>query len=187
MFKWIFTAVFVIFAGIRLRYGKTDELRTQFHHPRELISSGIFTVSLLGTTALFLFSDVMHEFSFELPAAIRWFGAICALGGNAMLFWVHMCLGANFSPHLELREEHTLVVNGPYRILRHPMYTSGLMYVIGCGLLSSNSLVLGLPVGTFLILIALRLKDEEQMLAERFADAWIEHEARTFKIIPYIY
>ena len=104
-----------------------------------------------------------------------------------MLLWVHVCLGANFSPHLELREEHTLIVNGPYRILRHPMYTSGLMYTIGCGILSNHGLVLFLPVGTFVLLIALRLKDEELMLSERFADAWSAHEARTFKIIPYIY
>lgn len=187
MFKWIFTAVFVIFAGIRLHYGKTDELRTQFHHPRELFSSGLFTVSLLGTTALFLFSNTIDEFGVELPTWIRWLGAVCALAGNGMLLWVHRCLGANFSPHLELREGHTLVVNGPYRILRHPMYTSGLMYLIGCGLLSSNSLVFSLPVGTFVVLIALRLKDEEQMLSERFADAWVEHELRTFKIVPYLY
>ncbi|MBM75500.1 MAG: hypothetical protein CMK59_08865 [Proteobacteria bacterium] len=187
MFKWIFLVVFAIFVGIRLRYGKTEDSRIQFHHIRELISSTMFTLSLLGTTVLFLSSEHLDPFVLNLPDEMRFFGGILALGGNGLLLWVHICLGANFSPHLELREEHTLIVDGPYRILRHPMYTSGLMYTLGCGLLSNNIWVLTLPVSTFVLLIVLRLQDEEMMLKERFGEAWSEHQTRTYKIIPYLY
>ena len=90
MFKWIFLVVFVIFVGIRLRYGKTEDTRIQFHHMRELISSTLFTVSLLGTTVLYLSSEPLDSFVLNFPDEIRYLGGLLALGGNGLLLWVHI-------------------------------------------------------------------------------------------------
>ena len=59
MFKWIFTAVFVIFAGIRLRYGKTDEL-SLFSRPQMNLVP-ITDSESNGTEPIITFSDINLE------------------------------------------------------------------------------------------------------------------------------
>ena len=187
MDKWILLGLFLIFVVIRLCYGKTHEPRERFHHKRELILSTIFTFSLLGTTILFLFTPQLDEAVVGIPELMRWSGVGIALAGNLMLWWVHWHLGANFSPHLELRAEHTLITDGPYRYLRHPMYTSGVLYLVGCGLFSNNWWMLLLPLSTFLLLILCRLTDEEEMLSIHFAEAWNEYKSKTYAFLPFIW
>lgn len=55
------------------------------------------------------------------------------------LFWrSHTDLGRNYSPSLQLREEHALVTRGVYRRVRHPMYASEWLWVTAQALLLQN-------------------------------------------------
>src|SRR5262245_45809761 len=57
------------------------------------------------------------------PAWLRWCGAGLALATVPFLVWIHRALGRNFSTTIRVRDDHTLVTWGPYRWVRHPMYT----------------------------------------------------------------
>ena len=135
MQKNIVALLFFIFVLIRLFYGRGKDERQRFHHIRELSLTSVFTFTLLGCY-IYYFS---HEEPFELieyHSSIIWIGFVCGSLGNLLLLWVHRSLGANFSPHLEIRSEHKLIQVGPYKYVRHPMYTSGYLFLIGCGLIS---------------------------------------------------
>ncbi len=109
------------------------------------------------------------------------------LAGAAFL-WLfrrsHKDLGRNWSVSLELREGHRLVTGGVYAHMRHPMYTSFLLWGLMQALLVAN-LFAGLAgLAAVLLLIALRLPHEEAMMAETFGDEWTTYAARTKRLVP---
>ncbi|WP_281041231.1 isoprenylcysteine carboxylmethyltransferase family protein, partial [Mesorhizobium sp. M8A.F.Ca.ET.218.01.1.1] len=53
--------------------------------------------------------------------------AVLAVAGMALLVWARQTLGRNWSQTVSAKQDHELVTSGPYRLLRHPMYTGGLL------------------------------------------------------------
>jgi protein-S-isoprenylcysteine O-methyltransferase Ste14 len=99
----------------------------------------------------------------------------------------HKDLGRNWSITLEVREQHRVVSNGVYALIRHPMYTSFWLMGLGQALLLPNW-VAGLAglVG-FGVLYFLRVEKEEQMMLQTFGDEYRAYMARTKRIIPHLY
>ncbi len=84
--------------------------------------------SLVIPSVLWIFTDLLSTFQINLPIFIRIIGILGGTLSVILLFYVHQILGKNFSPILETRIDHELVILGPYKLVRHPMYTS---FVIG--------------------------------------------------------
>ena len=99
----------------------------------------------------------------------------------------HKALGKNWSISLDIREKHRLITNGPYRLVRHPMYTSFLMMAIGQAFLLPNWLVALAGFFGVALLVSLRLEKEEAMMLEVFDDEYRNYMCRTKRIIPYIF
>ncbi|MFL7810386.1 MAG: isoprenylcysteine carboxylmethyltransferase family protein [Anaerolineae bacterium] len=119
-----------------------------------------------------------------LPAAVRWAGAALGCAALVLFAWVHHALGANYFWLLQLREGHTLVTSGPYRWVRHPMYTAFIMLHIAVALLSANAF-LGLTwLGGLALLLVGRVRREEVMLNEAFGEEYREYTARTGRFLP---
>ena len=74
----------------------------------------------------------------SLPAWIRWAGFVLALAAAALLTWTHHVLGKNYSPKLEIREQHRLITTGPYRWVRHPMYGAIFFWTAGVALITAK-------------------------------------------------
>lgn len=122
--------------------------------------------------------------SLPLPVWLRWLGAPVSLLGLAGLLEVHRTLGRNFSGTLHLLADHQLVVAGPYRYVRHPMYTTFYLILIGIALLSANWLIGGgVLLGLTLVMLT-RVKHEEQVMTSRFGQAYIHYMARTGRFLP---
>jgi protein-S-isoprenylcysteine O-methyltransferase Ste14 len=109
-------------------------------------------------------------------------------GAALWLFWrSHKDLGRNWSITLEIREQHRLVANGIYRLIRHPMYAAFWLMAVGQALLLPNW-VAGLSglVG-FAVLFFLRIDKEEQMMLRTFGEEYRTYMGRTKRIIPHLY
>ena len=102
----------------------------------------------------------------------------------ALLVWVHRALGRNFSGTLALRPDHTLVVDGPYRWVRHPMYGCFVLLMLALLLLTANGVIGGLGFGAVGALLVLRTWREEAQLAERFGADYEAYRARTGALFP---
>ena len=152
--------------------------------PRErLLTSGI-VLSQAVPALLWLGSDALDFAAIHLPLAVQLGGFALASCGLVLLGAVHAALGANFSPRLELRQAHTLTRTGPYARIRHPMYTSGFLLVIGQGLLTANLVVLLLPLVMLTVLVVVRLPDEEAMMRERFGEEYQAYMRQTGRLLP---
>jgi protein-S-isoprenylcysteine O-methyltransferase Ste14 len=178
--------LFLAFVFVRLRWPRGTDERKSIRPLREWGTSTIFTLSFLISYGLYFWSDSLQGLLMPIPFIIQVLGGVFAFFGVALLEWVHRALGIHFSPHLELRSDHQIVQDGPYRYVRHPMYTSGCMYLVGSGLLSGNWVVLLCPTLSFLLLLVLRLPDEERMLADFFGADWFSYRKKTGALLPQI-
>ena len=176
--------IFLLFVVVRARWPRGSDEREQVQSFREWCTSTIFTFSLLIAYGVYFWTSWIASYRIELPVGVQFSGGVFAFGGVVLLEWVHRALGEHFSPHLELRSDHRIVQEGPYAYVRHPMYTSGLLFLVGAGVLSNNWMVLIVPTFSFLLLLALRIRDEEQMLAERFGISWERYVQRTGRLLP---
>lgn len=120
-----------------------------------------------------------------VPWWLRAGAALCALLLLPALVWMFRALGDNITPTVELRPEHELVTTGPYRYIRHPLYTFG-MGLFGClGVVAGSWWIMGWAlIGAALLRV--RLVREEAELEARFGDAYRDWASRTPRFLPRI-
>lgn len=119
-----------------------------------------------------------------LPGELRWAGLALGYANLPLLWWIEATLGRNFNTTLHLRKGHTLVTTGPYRWVRHPMYTSLFIFTIALLFASANWLI-GLPLVLSLIAIVVnRIDREEALMIETFGDEYHKYMKRTGRFFP---
>jgi protein-S-isoprenylcysteine O-methyltransferase Ste14 len=118
------------------------------------------------------------------PDWLRGLGVVLGVVSVPLLWWIEITLGKNFRTTLHLREDHTLVTDGPYHWVRHPMYTALVLWCSAVLLISANALV-GLPgLLGLLIIISNRIAREEGVMIERFGDMYRDYMRRTGRFLP---
>jgi protein-S-isoprenylcysteine O-methyltransferase len=114
---------------------------------------------------------------------VRLAGLAVGLAGAALLVWAAVLLGRFLRHEAAVREDHALVTSGPYRFVRHPVYTGYLALLLGSGVASLNVCVLSLwPISLLGILI--QAASEEQVLRERFGRDYELYVRRTGRLVP---
>ena len=118
---------------------------------------------------------------------LAWLGALTFLGALWLFYATHRTLGRNWSDSLEVRETHTLVTAGPYRFVRHPMYSAFFLWGVAQALLLPNWIAGPAGLFGFGLLYLLRVGHEEQLMLQTFGDQYRAYMARTARILPLIY
>ena len=94
-------------------------------------------------------------------------------------------LGRQWRIEAGLNSDHELVTSGPYRLLRHPIYTSMLLMLLGTGFMVTPLPMLLLSVAVFMFGTQIRLRIEDRLLASRFGDKFDEYR-RVPAYIPFV-
>lgn len=89
-------------------------------------------------TLVFAFSSALDFAHIDNPSVMRWAGAALGLLAIALLISCHRALGHNWSGVVQLSENHKLIVSGPSRYVRHPMYSALFGTAFGSALLTAN-------------------------------------------------
>lgn len=95
-----------------------------------------------------------------------------------------MDLKANWSPSLELYKGHTLITNGIYGYIRHPMYASQFIWSLAQILLIQNWIAGPVGLIVFVPFYIFRSGAEERMMLEKFGDQYREYKKATGGILP---
>jgi protein-S-isoprenylcysteine O-methyltransferase Ste14 len=110
--------------------------------------------------------------------------ALCATG-IGIAIWARWYLGRNWSVRPSLKEDHDLVTGGPYRFVRHPIYTGLILALLG------TAIVTGLTSWIVLVLLTAvfvaRIPVEERIMMKAFPDAYPAYRGRTHALIPAIW
>ena len=148
----------------------------------------LFLVAQLWVIGSFIYiikPSYMEWTILPIPSWIRWVGAIITVSGMALEFSTQIYLGRNYSTTLHISNGHSLVTNGPYRYIRHPMYTALITVGIGIGLLSTSWYFLISFIVTSIV-IAFRVRREEEAMIEKFGDEYIQYAQVTGRFFPLI-
>ena len=112
-----------------------------------------------------------------LPMLLLW---ALALG---LRFWVILSMGPCWNVRLIKRKKQPVVTSGPYRYIRHPLYSFATLCLLGVGMAIDNGSFIVFPLGAF-TLMAIRVPREEALLVEKFGDAYREYRSRTGRFLP---
>ncbi len=118
-----------------------------------------------------------------LPAGIRWLAAVVAVGLLPVFYWIFSSIGNNITPTQSTRHQHQLVTHGPYRWVRHPLYSFGFLLILALTVLTDLwwIAVAMLPP---LVILLWRTPTEEARLLETFGDAYRAYMDQTGRFWP---
>jgi len=184
-----FILIFIAFFGIRAYYhkkatnsaGEVTYKEGPWHNWLRKMVGIPFMLYFL----FFLIRPSLLDWArFPLPLWAQWVGLALGLASLPLIWWVQWALDINFSVTLHVRDEHTLVTHGPYRWVRHPMYTVLYIHLLAILLLTANWFVGGIFLLMQTVIIALRLNNEEATMLEKFGDDYREYMKHTGRFLP---
>jgi protein-S-isoprenylcysteine O-methyltransferase Ste14 len=185
-YRITFGILWVIYFVTRIFFQRRVKGRheyTRINERQEKLLFRLFALAFLLLPLYFL-TPWIDFASIPLPVWLRWSGGGIISLGIVLFGWVHQALGQNWTAVLALSSEHALVQNGPYRSVRHPMYSAFFIIGIGFGLLSANWLMGIIYLGPLLVMYLSRVALEEQMMLDRFGEPYRQYMKRTGRLLP---
>lgn len=111
-------------------------------------------------------------------------GIAMTVAGVVIRQWAILTLGPLFTRQVRIQEGHTVVTNGPYRLVRHPSYAGGLLSDFGLGLALGNWLSIVAYAGPILAVMIRRIRVEEDALRDGLGGAYDQYAAGRARLIP---
>jgi protein-S-isoprenylcysteine O-methyltransferase Ste14 len=121
-----------------------------------------------------------------LPEWTRWLGVGLGIVGVFGIYWLFSSIGSGISPTSGTRTNHVLSTKGPYKYIRHPLYTFGSSLFISFGMMADNWFIALLGILAF-VAVAIRTPKEEANLIEKFGDEYREYMKRTGRFLPKLF
>jgi protein-S-isoprenylcysteine O-methyltransferase Ste14 len=123
---------------------------------------------------------------FHVGTDLAFVGLVLAVCGLVLALWARATLGKNWSGQITFKEDHTLVQHGPYRFVRHPIYTAILLMFAGSAVAYGTvGAILGFPLA--LIGFVIKARQEEALMQKHFPDAYPDYRSRTHMLVPGVF
>ncbi|MEM7125973.1 MAG: protein-S-isoprenylcysteine O-methyltransferase [Chloroflexota bacterium] len=185
--KILYVLTMVITTVIRSPYekrNKENKIASDHKDQQEQILLMLVLLGMMLIPLIFIFTPLLSFADYALPVWALIVGVLVMATG-LWLFWrSHADLGQNWSVSLEIRDEHTLVTNGVYQRVRHPMYSAIWLLALGQPLLLHNWIAGFGSIFAFGIMYLLRVPIEERMMLEQFGEQYQQYMAKTGRILP---
>jgi protein-S-isoprenylcysteine O-methyltransferase Ste14 len=184
VYEWLFPCAWLLWClywGIAAFSAKparrTEPMASRLSHNIPLALGILLLVSPLSAgTAL--------RRHFLLPSfATFWIAALCLLLGLGFSIVARRSLGGNWSSTVTLKQEHTLTRSGPYRIVRHPIYSGILLAVLG-GVIARGEWRDLIALALFVAAFLRKIRIEERFMLAQFGDAYIRYQREVAALIP---
>lgn len=189
-FLVVFIVIFTLLTIMRIYFRLVSgDFRDGLFNQREglflFLIRFVFGIPLFTAVTLYIgFPGLAGWLYLPLPLYLRSIGIIFGFFALYGIYRVHRELGKYFSSSLVIREGHRLVCSGPYRLVRHPMYTSYLLLFVAAFLLTENWLIGLMGMSVIASLMTLRIGKEEALLLEHFGEEYEKYRQTTGMFLP---
>lgn len=120
----------------------------------------------------------------DLPVWARWTGVGVGIVCLPLLWSLFSSIGSNISETVLTKKDHKLVTTGPFRWIRHPLYTASMSLFVAYGLMASNWWMLMFTAIGLVMIVVLVIPEEEAELLARFGDEYTDYQERVGKLVP---
>jgi protein-S-isoprenylcysteine O-methyltransferase Ste14 len=151
--------------------------------------STVFHQIALNVALILLFLPVPGLKGWFLPQRLHFLvvvGAAIQAAFILLAIWARRHLGRNWSGAVRIAEGHQLVRTGPYRLLRHPIYTAMLGMFLGTAIASSQYHAL-LGVAILVVAYLRKTRLEERILRQTFGAEWDAYQRDTWALVPLVF
>ena len=185
-YNWFFPAVWITFL-LYWQIAATGAKTTTRIEPA--LSRVLRTLAFLVAIGLFFVPEVHVPWLFlrllPNPLACFWIGAAITVAGLLFAVWARVLLGTNWSRSVTIKQDHELITAGPYRFVRHPIYTGILAGFLGSAVATGQ--LRGL-LSFALVFLALwyKLRLEEAWMRSQFGDVYATYARRTAALVPWL-
>jgi protein-S-isoprenylcysteine O-methyltransferase Ste14 len=154
-----------------------------------LLSSALHVV--VGCVAVALVWDPATGVGFlgyrlaSAAAWVQWLGFAATIVGCAFAFWARTRIGSNWSAMVTVKQDHELILRGPYAVVRHPIYSGFLLALAGTAIVVGEIRAF-IGLGIAFIGFFLKSAAEERFMREQFSDEYARYSQRVKRLIPFI-
>jgi len=134
----------------------------------------VFAVFQIGTL------DYIEEYN-----SIRYIGLVVYLVFSWIQVWSFKTLGDNYSQDIMIKKNHELIMNGPFKIIRHPQYMCQILLDLGAAAATLSYLV-GLLALIEIPIYIMRASAEDKLLSKYFAERFSEYKKKSGFMFPFI-
>jgi protein-S-isoprenylcysteine O-methyltransferase Ste14 len=188
--KLVWLVLILCWGIIRQRYShraRRHKLVRERDRGYEILLLTLGFIGYLGVPAVYATSSWLAVADYPFQPVMFWAGTAVSIGALYLFWRAHADLGRNFSIKLVIREKHTLITTGVYRLIRHPMYASFLLWSVGQILLLPNWITGVAAIFGFCVVYFCRIQREERLMIDQFGNQYREYMSHTKRLVPYVY
>ncbi len=185
MFAIILVAAFGMSGFFRRRARQSGAIPRSREGGRTMFLRLLFAAPFYLAMVAYLVNPRWMDWSaLSLSVTFRWVGVVVGLATLPLLYWVLSSLGRNISETFLTKADHQLVTHGPYRWVRHPLYTVATIAFMALGLVAGNAFILVMAAVVFAALALFIVPREEAELTVKFGEAYAGYKRRTGALVP---
>jgi len=140
---------------------------------------------MIGFSSRFQFESITRPFLPDSPI-VDYSGLMLTVAGIGFGIWARFSLGENWSGTVTVKEHHSLVMEGPYAIVRHPIYT-GLLLALTGTVIAYREIRGLVALGLVLVMLLLKIRIEERFMREQFGAEYSQYCRRVKALVPFVY
>ena len=148
---------------------------------------GVAAWTVIATLMLHLASDIAPGASMGSGAGVFVVGMALLVAGALLRWSAFWALGQYFTFTVDVGGDQPIVNIGPYRLVRHPGYTGGLLAMIGIGVIYANWVGLAGFVLPCVVIIVWRIRIEEAALLRSAGEAYGGYAAGRKRLLPFVW
>jgi protein-S-isoprenylcysteine O-methyltransferase Ste14 len=175
---WLILGLYWLAASFRVKTARRREgVASRLSHMLPLMLAALL-LSSRRTAGRYLSTTLLPH----TPVTF-WVGFVLLAVGIAFSIAGRVCLGGNWSGTVTLKENHELIRSGPYRLVRHPIYTGLLIGILGTAIAQGelrSLIALALVTAAFLRKIGV----EESFLIQQFGSSYERYRSEVPALIP---
>lgn len=118
--------------------------------------------------------------------ALAYAGLTATVAGAGLALWARFFIGRNWSSDVTIKQDHQLIRTGPYRMVRHPIYSGLLLGLLGTAIATNE---VRAYIGVLVAAIGLQFKAavEERLMTQQFGKDYMQYRQQTKAIIPFVF